>query len=1564
MTKIKKIVKNIVVCLLLIAIMLGGNFFWLSSSTVFADTLALYGTATEPTGLNNALKDDGATVTVNFTQPSLGIKGFSSSDLGRIDKVDVFFVVPTTSFDTAKGASTTWSLKTYYGPDTTIDVDTVATDTNQWNLPTTVTKSYPTKPNGQAWQWTDIQQIKLALETSYSKQNNTYLNVDAFYISISYTPTGDITPPTFSLSYYQDELLTEPLTLKDGFPAAGAKTVYVKAVPSEPLSENPVIDIEAPGTGNDISNNYMTYNSGGYYVFPWTVKAGEGDGLATITVTGKDQAATPNTGSSQGNVLIDTTVVSPQLNATAGNLKVDLSWFTTDTDIQEFKLYRSTTPNFTIGLDTLLQSFTGSTSSYTDTNVVVGQTYYYKLVSKDIAGNNSMPSTEVSATPLQDTTSPDFKVEFYKDPNFSSESKLNLWQDLPITKIQSVYLRIEADEDLIGNPTVTLSAPGTLNDITNQLTEAISSRVFRYAWNLQGGEQDGIADVFITGEDLFGNKTTDLQPSTGGKIQIDSTVSITQWTYGYPIGGLGYVDLDWLNADSDIKDYKVYRDIYSEFTIDQTNSTNLLLTLTGKSYRDTTATAPDTYYYKVMTEDYAGNNSISQEVYATPEKVNPHGYYTSSTDMCAQCHKAHGGNDKYNLKEKTKDVCYVCHDAGGQSINYVKGEMNLTGSHHPVDLASTSQPADTLSCSDCHNPHLEWETVSRLLTTRNNAISGNDVCFSCHGSSASGTQNKQSTYPTLGVGHNNNNWIAPNGLKPFAGEYTSPSTGTNIGCVGCHEEHGSSIKKLLRPVDWNSDSTIPGQNDKTFCYECHKNPLNTSGDNAWDGSTIYDSEAQLKHTGSGSQCTTCHDPHSTVNGNYLKSTYDISNRGTGRTKAYDPNDYSSCTKCHTKTTDLTDPAVNTGFTNIREDWPVDKQNLHYYHLNQLAAKGLGNAVCKECHRPHGTLSGENLTRTHLVGFPSTTISALTGNSNPIFEDAGDTGGNCTLVCHGVTHKPGTPQTGEVDSTYYGTAPSGGGLSNGGQDCASCHNNNTDTSRKLIDRMTVATGGFKHLIDATNSYSYLYDPNATNCLNTCHVDHDLFNNNMGANLRSSVNDTNPTAGVNTDYIGTQADGGICTSCHVNVVNKRYDTSLRGLFSKAVDPIKYRQSAHDYEVTTSFSYDNSSFRANCVKCHNDDMGKDSTNGTAVMSEPQFGMHESSYQFVLSPFSILSPPNPLGQKHCYGCHGSGGEYYKKTAAGDIEADFKKPYRHKIESRATWNYEDCKDCHDSHYAKSGNRLSGAGGATVDFSKVSPSMVGATGVYVTQWQAPTAPSPGTESLWSPADSTGYNLITIQESDPADYAALVCLKCHSSYVSTLPESVSATGERTKDKAKDFNPNNLSLHPIFAPRTDTRTLASTANRQSMLKAPWSETSPSAQMTCMDCHNADSDGSGQFGVHGSNNPFMLRAYGPQPGVSGGGTYDKLCYLCHIPTTSAFKSHLTSAHGSNDLGCLACHAGPAGKVAANNGGRRGSIHGSNFVWSSGTPAKTMLMGGYIADITGRNCTASGCATHTKAW
>ncbi|MEC0245026.1 hypothetical protein P4H65_04380 [Paenibacillus chitinolyticus] len=92
---------------------------------------------------------------------------------------------------------------------------------------------------------------------------------------------------------------------------------------------------------------------------------------------------------------VEPPVAAPlNLKATGGDKKVTLTWNSVN-NATSYNVKRSTTaggPYVTVG------SVTGSTYTYTDTNVVNGTTYYYVVTAVAAAGE-SAPSNEASATP-------------------------------------------------------------------------------------------------------------------------------------------------------------------------------------------------------------------------------------------------------------------------------------------------------------------------------------------------------------------------------------------------------------------------------------------------------------------------------------------------------------------------------------------------------------------------------------------------------------------------------------------------------------------------------------------------------------------------------------------------------------------------------------------------------------------------------------------------------------------------------------------------------------------------------------------------------------------------------------------------------------------------------------------------------------------------------------------------------------------------------------------------------------------------------------------------------------
>ncbi len=98
------------------------------------------------------------------------------------------------------------------------------------------------------------------------------------------------------------------------------------------------------------------------------------------------------------------------LSANGSLGRVDLTW-TTATDnlgVTAYDVHRSTTSGFTPTAATKIGETTTATT-YADTGRPAG-TYYYKVVARDAAGNQSAPSAQASATVPADTTAPTVSV--------------------------------------------------------------------------------------------------------------------------------------------------------------------------------------------------------------------------------------------------------------------------------------------------------------------------------------------------------------------------------------------------------------------------------------------------------------------------------------------------------------------------------------------------------------------------------------------------------------------------------------------------------------------------------------------------------------------------------------------------------------------------------------------------------------------------------------------------------------------------------------------------------------------------------------------------------------------------------------------------------------------------------------------------------------------------------------------------------------------------------------------------------------------------------------------------
>jgi len=466
--------------------------------------------------------------------------------------------------------------------------------------------------------------------------------------------------------------------------------------------------------------------------------------------------------------------------------------------------------------------------------------------------------------------------------------------------------------------------------------------------------------------------------------------------------------------------------------------------------------------------------------------------------------------------------------------------------------------------------------------------------------------------------------------------------------------------------------------------------------------------------------------------------------------------------------------------------------------------GTWGVACRDCHTPHGStniyliknqitppaVTGVQPART--VKFSTTTgatsSSVITAQS---FANEADNSGPCQ-VCHTRTQSSGgTPRwrnTGNSDTHYTsaaGTQPcvnchshTGGfaaGESNGRTDCLNCHN-------ALFTALNASTGNNHHHYlyqgwsgttagSGTTVYptapptSSLTDINRR-CL-MCHVDHEIFrpdfnaNGGRGKNLRTDITltPTTTTNFTNTDFDNALTSGGICLSCHQNVMTRAYTTNAGTTTTLRVVKSEFQASAHNFgSASTSSTFKDAAtntFVANCSKCHNDTLTKAFQTSAVPL---QFSLHDSTLRSIPAPLGVTAPTDPLEETFCYQCHrrttdalagstakpAASRDYYNAVAmtpqsellynvftAGTYA--FKHPIAsssglHKATNEGTAandgslsgasRHVSCPDCHSPHGARPSVEANGSGTATAYAAGTPDTLTDSTKAWtVNQWK-------------------------------------------------------------------------------------------------------------------------------------------------------------------------------------------------------------------------------------------------------
>ena len=197
---------------------------------------------------------------------------------------------------------------------------------------------------------------------------------------------------------------------------------------------------------------------------------------------------------------------------------------------------------------------------------------------------------------------------------------------------------------------------------------------------------------------------------------------------------------------------------------------------------------------------------------------------------------------------------------------------------------------------------------------------------------------------------------------------------------------------------------------------------------------------------------------------------------------------------------------------------------------------------------------------------------------------------------------------------------------------------------------------------------------------------------------------------------------------------------------------------------------------------------------------------------------------------------------------------------------HSECADCHDPHKAIGTDSVETPAGWTA-----SGRLADISGVTVTNGAAGAAPAYG----WSTAVTLQYEL---------------CFKCHSGFTTQLSNDPAHPSRDSLDKGVEFNPANLSYHPVEAAgRNASVAMANSLAGTSPFKQ-WTFT-PSSVIRCEQCHGdpakfspASPPAAGSdLSTHASpNRGLLMQPYRDRVLTSSADSYDPsnfaLCYLCH--------------------------------------------------------------------------------------
>ena len=322
----------------------------------------------------------------------------------------------------------------------------------------------------------------------------------------------DNTPPEYKVIYNKtpkiDAAAPDPAIL-----SLGSVTIRVEA--NEQLVEKPTIGVKQIGLSLSSVTSTGTI-PGNVFTRTYTISStnGQNDGLAQVTVSGKDRAGNIGTvinttidATNDGKEFrVDSQCDKPSLDSPAQGAIETSSNVTFDWDAiidlaqpVNYTLQYSTTSTFTTATT---QTRNTDLNSYAATGLTAG-TWYWRVRAIDALGNDSGYTTTRSFTVSLASSVPTFRIRYLKTP------KIDYNTTPDVVGAGSMQIRIYASEVLKNKPTVQVKLHNQTTWTTLSVTESAPASVFTATYNVPtASTNNGLAQITVSGTSMSDNVGT------------------------------------------------------------------------------------------------------------------------------------------------------------------------------------------------------------------------------------------------------------------------------------------------------------------------------------------------------------------------------------------------------------------------------------------------------------------------------------------------------------------------------------------------------------------------------------------------------------------------------------------------------------------------------------------------------------------------------------------------------------------------------------------------------------------------------------------------------------------------------------------------------------------------------------------------------------------------------------------------------------------------------------------------------------------------------------------------